>query len=103
MPYTTNEEIARRVFRSLKTPSDNDRTTDPILAFHFRDRADYLLLRCNKTPELSVKGKGQTAGEVKFLAYSDFRQFDEKDVLFRLKDEISRIELYKKGAVGTVT
>lgn len=103
MDYTSNEEIARKVFRALKTPSDGDRTTDPILAFHYKDRSDYLLLRCNKTPELSVKGSGQIAGEVKFFAYSDFREYDEKDVLFRLREEVSLIELYKRGAVGQVT
>ena len=103
MDYTTNEDISRKVFRALKTPSDNDRKTDPILAFHYRNRSDYLLLRCNKSPELSVKGTEQIAGEVKFFAYSDFRDYDEKDVLFRLKDEVSLIELYKKGAVGALT
>lgn len=99
MAYRTNEEIARRVYRALKTPSDDNPRTDPILAFHFRGRDDYVIMRCNKTPEMSVKGKGQTAGEVKFFAYSDFKDYNERDVLFRLKDEIVLVELYRKGAI----
>lgn len=101
--YTTNADIARRVFRAFKTPSDDNRRTDPILAFHFRGRDDSVLLRCNKDPEVSIKGKEQTAGEVKFFAYSDFRDFREDDVLFRLKDEIQRIELYPRGAIESKT
>jgi hypothetical protein len=97
--YTTNEQIARRVYRSLKTPSDNDRTTDPIVAFHFKGKNDYIMMRCNKDPEVSIKGAGQDPGEVKFFAYSDFREFEERDVLFRLKDQINLIELYARGAV----
>ncbi len=97
--YRTNEDVARRIYRSLKTPSDGDRTTDPILAFHFKDRGDYIMMRCNKSPEISIKGKEQTAGEVKFFAYSDFSVFSEKDVLFKLKDEVTLIELYQKGAI----
>jgi hypothetical protein len=97
--YSTNEEIARRVYRALKTPSDNDRRTDPILAFQFKGREDYIIMRCNKQPEISIKGREQTAGEVKFFAYSDFSDFDEHNVLFSLRDDISRIELYRKGAV----
>jgi hypothetical protein len=97
--YSTNEEIARRVYRALKTPSDNDRRTDPILAFQFKGRKDYIIMRCNKQPEISIKGRDQTAGEVKFFAYSDFSDFDENNVLFSLRDDISRIELYRKGAV----
>ena len=62
--YTTNEQIARRVYRSLKTPSDNNRKSDPILAFHFEGKQDFILMRCNKVPEISIKGKDQTAGEV---------------------------------------
>lgn len=99
MPYRTNEEIARRVYRALKTPSDDNPRTDPILAFHFRGRDDYILMRCNKTPEISIKGKGQTAGEVKFFAYSDFRDYNERNVLFELRDDIVLIELYRKGAI----
>ena len=30
------EDIARRVYRALKTPSDDSPRTDPILAFHFQ-------------------------------------------------------------------
>jgi len=36
---------------------------------------------------------------VKFFAYSDFAEFSEADVLFRLKDEITLIELYRRGAI----
>ena len=99
MPFRTNAEIARRVYRALKTPADRDRRTDPILAFHFRGKDDSVILRCNKVHEISIKGKGQSAGEVKFLAYSNFAEYSEEEVLFRLKDEIALIELYKKGAV----
>ncbi len=101
--YTTNEQIARRVYRALKTPSDNDRTTDPILAFHFKGKDDYVILRCNKEPEISIKGKDQTAGEVKFFAYSDFKDYSEKDVVFRLKDDLTLLELYSKGAIRKLT
>ena len=97
--YRTNEEIARRVYRALKTPSDDNPRTDPILAFHFNGRGDYIMMRCNKTPEISIKGKNQTAGEVKFFAYSDFKDHSEREILFKLKDEIRLIELYGKGAV----
>ncbi|TDI44844.1 MAG: hypothetical protein E2P00_04155 [Acidobacteria bacterium] len=97
--YSTNEEIARRVYRALKTPSDNNRRTDPILAFQFKGREDHIIMRCNKQPEISIKGRDQTAGEVKFFAYSDFSDFDENNVLFSLRSDISRIELYRKGAV----
>lgn len=100
--YRTNDEIARRVYRALKTPSDDNPRTDPILAFHFEGKQDYIMLRCNKVPEVSIKGKDQTAGEVKFFAYSDFRDYAEVDVLFRLKDEIRLIELYRKGAIEAV-
>lgn len=97
--YRTNEDIARRVYRALKTPTDNNPRTDPILAFHFQGKEDYIMLRCNKAPELSIKGRDQTAGEVKFFAYSDFADQGEDDVLFKLKDEITLIELYRKGAI----
>lgn len=98
--YSSNEEIARRVYRALKTPTDTNPRTDPILAFHFKGKEDYIMLRCNKVPELSIKGKDQTAGEVKFFAYSDFSEFAEADVLFKLRHEIILIELYRKGAIG---
>jgi len=101
--YSTNEQIARRVYRSLKTPSDSERTTDPILAFHFEGKDDYILVRCNKQPEISIKGKGQTAGEVKFFAYSEFKDYQEKDVIFKLKDDVSLIELYSKAAIQKLT
>jgi hypothetical protein len=97
--YTTNEVIARRVYRALKTPTDSDRRTDPILAFHFKGKGDSIIVRCNKQPEISVKGKEQTAGEVKFFAYSDFREHDASTVIFKLKEEVTLIELYGKGAV----
>ena len=97
--YSTNEEIARRVYRALKTPSDNDRRTDPILAFQFQGRQDYIIMRCNKQPEISIKGPEQTAGEVKFFAYSDFSEYDEENVLFSLRDDIKSIELYRRGAI----
>ena len=97
--YGTNTDIARRVYRALKTPSDDNPRTDPILAFHFKGREDYIMMRCNKIPEITIKGKEQSAGEVKFFAYSDFADFNENDVLFRLKDEIDLIELYRNGAI----
>jgi hypothetical protein len=101
--YETNADIARRVYRAFKTPSDDNPRSDPILAFHFRGREDSIMMRCNKDPEVSIKGREQTAGEVKFFAYSDFKDFREEDVLFRLKDEIVRIELYPKGAIEAKT
>jgi hypothetical protein len=99
--FRSNAEIARRVYRALKTPSDDDPLTDPILAFHFKGRDDYIMMRCNKVPEISIKGKDQTAGEVKFFAYSDFKDYAEDEILFKLQDEISLIELYRKGAIET--
>lgn len=97
--YRTNADIARRICRALKTPADRDRKTDPILAFHFKGKEDRIILRCNKVPEVSIKGKEQDAGEVKFFAYSDFADYSEADVLFKLKHDIVLIELYRKGAV----
>lgn len=101
--YRTNTEIARRIYRALKTPSDDNPRTDPIVAFHFKGRDDSIMMRCNKIPEISIKGKDQTAGEVKFFAYSDFRDYTEDEILFQLKDEISLIELYRKGAIEART
>lgn len=101
--YSTNEQIARRVYRAFKTPSDTDRTTDPILGFHFRGRDDYIMLRCNKQPEISIKGKSQTAGEVKFFAYSDFKDHGPEDVIFRLRDDLALVELYARGAIEKTT
>lgn len=101
--YTSNEQIARRVYRSLKTPSDNNRKSDPILAFHFKGKEDSILMRCNKVPEISIKGKDQTAGEVKFFAYSDFADYDSSDVIFKLKDELELVELYRKGAIDALS
>jgi hypothetical protein len=98
--YRTNADIARRIYRALKTPSDDNPRTDPIVAFHFKGRGDYIMMRCNKQPELSIKGKDQTAGEVKFFAYSDFVDYKEDDVLFRLQDDVTLIELYPKGSIG---
>ena len=97
--YRTNADIARRVYRALKTPSDANPRTDPILAFYFESKDDYIMMRCNKLPEISIKGKAQTAGEVKFFAYSDFADYTEDEILFKLKDEIRLIELYGKGAI----
>jgi hypothetical protein len=97
--YKTNADISRRVYRALKTPSDDNPRTDPILAFHFSGKDDCIMMRCNKTPEVSIKGKGQTAGEVKFFAYSQFKDYSEEEILFRLKDEITLIELYRNGAI----
>jgi hypothetical protein len=99
----TNAEIARRVYRAFKTPSDNQPRTDPILAFYFKGRDDYIMMRCNKNPEISIKGKDQTAGEVKFFAYSDFADYDEDGVLRKLKDDVKLIELYRKGAIEALT
>ncbi len=99
----TNAEIARRVYRALKTPSDDNPRTDPILAFHFKGKDDYIMMRCNKSPEVSIKGKDQTAGEVKFFAYSDFADYHETDVLFRMRNEIELIELYRRGAIEAKT
>jgi len=98
--YRTNAQISRKVYRALKTPSDDNPRTDPILAFHFRDKNDVVMMRCNKEPEISVKGREQTAGEVKFFAYSELADYTEDDVLFRLKADVTLIELYPKGAVG---
>ena len=55
----SNADIARRVYRALKTPSDDNPRTDPILAFHFKGKSDYIMLRCNKNPEISIKGKDE--------------------------------------------
>ena len=101
--YSTNEQISRKVYRSLKTPSDDNRKSDPILAFHFKGRQDFILVRCNKVPEVSIKGKDQTAGEVKFFAYSDFADYDADDVIFKLRDEVELIELYRKGAIEALS
>lgn len=101
--YTTNDQIARRVYRSLKTASDNNRKSDPILAFHFKGKDDFILMRCNKDPEITIKGKDQPAGEVKFFAYSDFADYDERDVIFKLKEHVSLIELYRKGAIEAMS
>ena len=59
-------------------------------------------MRCNKVPEISIKGKDQTAGEVKFFAYSDFADYDTDDVVFKLKGDIELIELYRKGAIQSL-
>jgi hypothetical protein len=101
--YTTNEQITRRVYRSLKTPSDSNRKSDPILAFHFKGKADFIIVRCNKVPEVSIKGQNQTAGEVKFFAYSDFADYDADDVIFKLRDKVELIELYRKGAIEAIS
>lgn len=97
--YKTNADIARRVYRALKTPSDDNPRTDPILAFHYKGKKDSIMMRCNKNPEVSIKGAEQTAGEVKFFAYSDFKEYSEDDVLFELAGEVDKIELYRGGAI----
>jgi hypothetical protein len=99
----SNADIARKVYRALKTPSDDNPRSDPILAFHFKDKRDYIMMRCNKTPEISIKGMNQTAGEVKFFAYSDFSDYSEDQVLFKLKDDVELIELYRNGAIEAKT
>ncbi len=101
--YETNDEIARRVYRAFKTPSDDNPRTDPILAFHFKGKQDSIMMRCNKTPEVSIKGKSQTAGEVKFFAYSEFSEFGADDVLLRLRDDICLVELYPRGAIDRMS
>jgi len=101
--YSSNEQVARKVFRSFKTASDNDRKSDPILAFHFRGKNDFILMRCNKEAEITIKGKDQPAGEVKFFAYSEFSDYDEEDVILKLKDQIDIIELYRRGAIEALT
>lgn len=100
--YKTNADISRRVYRALKTPSDDNPRTDPILAFHFKGRKDSIMMRCNKSAEVAIKGADQTAGEVKFFAYSDFKEYSEHDVLFKLADEIELIELYRNGAIDAM-
>ena len=95
----SNTDIAKKVYRALKTPSDDNPRTDPILAFHFNGKEDCIMMRCNKTPEISIKGKDQTAGEVKFFAYSDFADYSEDEILSKLQDEIRLIELYRNGAI----
>ena len=58
--------VSGRARSSFSRTSDDNPRTDPILAFHFKGRGDYIMMRCNKTPELSIKGKDQTAA--KFIA-----------------------------------
>ncbi|MFQ5876235.1 MAG: hypothetical protein ACE5JH_00865 [Acidobacteriota bacterium] len=60
-------------------------------------------MRCNRDPEISIKGRDQTAGEVKFFAYSDFKDYGEEDVIFKLKSDLTLIELYSKGAIQKLT
>ena len=60
--YTNNLDISRRVYRALKTPSDDNPLTDPILAFHYEGKDDYIMMRCNKAPEVSMPGSWR--GEV---------------------------------------
>jgi hypothetical protein len=97
--FKNNGDISRRVYRALKTPSDDNPRTDPILAFHFKGKDDSIMMRCNKNPEISIKGKDQIAGEVKFFAYSDFANYSENEALFTLRDEVRLIELYRRGAI----
>ena len=99
MPFRTNDQIARRVYRALKTPSDDNRLTDPVLAFRFTGMDDQILMRCHKTAQVTIKGKDQEPGRVKFFEYSDFRDYDAEGVLFALRNRIREIELYRRGAV----
>jgi hypothetical protein len=101
--YRTNADIARKVYRAFKTPSDDNPRTDPILAFHFKGKNDMVMMRCNKDPEISIKGKDQTPGEVKFFAYSEYADYQVDDVLFRLRADITKIELYPRGAIDAKT
>ena len=97
--FSNNAEIARRIYRSLKTPSTTTRGPTRSSRSTSRAATTTCMMRCNKSPEVSIKGKDQTAGEVKFFAYSDFSDFNEEDVLFKLKDEVRLIELYRNGAI----
>lgn len=103
MPFRTNDEIARRVFRALKTPSDDNRLTDPVLAFRFEGMDDQILMRCSKKAQVTIKGKDQEPGRVKFFEYSDFRDHEAESVLFALRDRIREIELYRRGAIEGMT
>jgi hypothetical protein len=103
MAYRSNDEISRRVFRALKTPSDDDRLTDPMLAFRFEGMSDQILMRCHKTAQISIKGKEQEPGRVKFFEYSDFHDYRAETVLFELRDRIREIELYRRGAIEGMT
>jgi hypothetical protein len=40
---------------------------------------------------------------VKVFAYSDFKDCVSEDVIFRLKDDVTLIELYAKGAIEKTT
>jgi len=100
MSFRTNDEIARRVFRALKTPSDDNRLTDPVLAFRFEGMDDQILMRCSKTAQVTIKGKDQEPGRVKFFEYSDFREHEAESVLFALRSRIREIELYRRGAIA---
>ena len=40
---------------------------------------------------------------MKFFAYSDFKDQNEKGVIFNLKNEVELIELYGKGAIEKLT
>ena len=102
MPLLTNDQIARRVYRALKTPSDDNRLTDPILAFRFEGTDDQILMRCYKKAEISVKGKDQEPGRVKFYDYSDFREHPQDRVVVSLKDRVREVELYRRGAVESL-
>jgi hypothetical protein len=56
-------------------------------------------MRCNKDPEISIKGPDQGPGQFKVFAKSDFAECDPGSVLFALKDDINRIELYRTAAI----
>jgi hypothetical protein len=99
MPLDSNDAIARRVFRALKTPSDDGRLTDPVLAFRFKGMDDQILMRCHKKAQVTIKGKEQEPGRVKFFEYSDFSDYDPETVLFELKGRVREVELYRRGAI----
>jgi hypothetical protein len=99
MSFATHDQIARRVYRALKTPSDDNRLTDPVMVFRFDGLEDQILMRCYKTAEISIKGQDQQPGRVKFFDYSEFREHDPDTVVLDLRDRIREIELYRKGAV----
>ena len=49
------------------------------------------------------QGRRADRGEVKFFAYSDFKDYTEDRVLFDLRDDVTLVELYKNGAIESRT
>ena len=103
MSFSNHDQIARRVYRALKTPSDDNRLTDPLVVFRFEGIEDQILMRCYKTAEISVKGPDQEPGRVTFFDFSEFRDQDPNTVILKLRERIREIELYRKGAVEGVS